>query len=108
MIKRVLAVLFVFLFTIGTAIAQERPCFTFKTFEKKLFKQYGEKKVWLGFPSEEQKEGNTIILYENIETKSWTMMIHVSDSNLLCFVATGENSMHTTPEKDTPKKGKQL
>jgi hypothetical protein len=105
--KLVLAVILSFLFITGSASAQKPTCMPTDEFDKMVEQKYGESKVWMGFPPYSQEQERILILYENEETLSWTVVIYMVKEKVSCYVASGENYIHIEP-KEPLKKGKEL
>ena len=96
---------FVFLlFSSTVVLAQQTPCFPTAEFEKIVAKKYKEQKVWMGFPPSDQLQERVLILYENEETRSWTVGILIGKKDIICFIASGDDFIHLEP-KAVIKKG---
>jgi hypothetical protein len=95
------------LFSCTAAYAQQTPCFPTVDFEKLAKKQYGEQKAWMGFSSSGEAQDRVLILYENEETRSWTVGILITKKDMICFIASGDDFIHLEP-KSVIKKGKKL
>jgi len=95
------------LFSSTVVLAQQAPCFSTVDFEKLVTKQYKEQKVWMGFPPADQLQERVLILYENEETRSWTIGLFISKRDTICFIAAGSDFIHIEP-KPPIKKGSKL
>ena len=102
--KLVLAVILSFLFITGSAFAQSPPCMPTDEFDKMVSEKHGESKAWMGFPPYSQGQERILILYENEETLSWTVVLYIIKDNMSCYVASGENYIHIE-SKEPLKKG---
>ena len=92
------------LFSYTVVSAQSTPCFPSVDFEKLAEKRYEEQKVWMGFPSSTETQESVLILYENEETKTWTIGLFLTKKDMICFVASGVDFIHLEP-KPVIKKG---
>ena len=95
------------LFSSTVVLAQQAPCFSTVDFEKLVTKQYKEQKVWMGFPPADQLQERVLILYENEETRSWTIGILMLQRDIICFIGAGSDFIHIEP-KPAIKKGAKL
>ena len=95
---------FVFLlFSSTVVLAQQTPCFPTAEFEKIVAKKYKEQKVWMGFPPSDQLQERVLILYENKETRSWTIGILMLQRDIICFIGAGSDFIHIEPKSDIKK-----
>ena len=92
------------LFSSTILFAQQAPCFSTVDFERLIEKQYKEQKVWMGFPPADQSQERVLMLYENEETRSWTIGVLTLKNDIICFVAAGSDFIHLEP-KSSIKKG---
>ena len=92
------------LFSYTVSYAQSTPCFPSVDFEKLAKTRYGEQKVWMGFSSSAEVQDRILILYENEETRSWTVGILIAKKDIICFIASGDDFIHLEP-KPVIKKG---
>ena len=92
------------LFSYTISYAQQTPCFPTVDFEKLAGKQYVEQKAWMGFSSSGEAQDRVLILYENEETRSWTVGLLITKKDIICFIASGDDFIHLEP-KPVIKKG---
>ena len=102
--KLMIAVILSSLFIMGSAFAQGSQCMPTDAFDKMAFERFGESKVWMGFPQLDKNESKVLILYENNETMSWTIVLYIVNDNMSCYVASGDDYIHIEP-KEPLKKG---
>jgi hypothetical protein len=95
------------LFSSTVVLAQRAPCFPTVDFERLIKKQYKEQKAWMGFPPSTEAQERVIILYENEETRSWTIGLYMPKKDIICFIAAGSDFIHIEP-KPVTKKGTKL
>ena len=95
------------LFSSTVVLAQRAPCFPTVDFERLIKKQYQEQKAWMGFPPSTEAQERVIILYENEETRSWTIGILMLQRDIICFIGAGSDFIHIEPKSDI-KKGTKL
>ena len=104
MLRGLIAGFVLLLFSYTDASAQSTPCFPTVDFEKLAKTRYGEQKVWMGFSSSAEVQDRILILYENEETRSWTVGILIAKKDIICFIASGDDFIHLEP-KPIIKKG---
>ena len=107
MLRGLIAGFVLLLFSSTVVLAQRAPCFPTVDFERLIKKQYKEQKAWMGFPPSTQAQERVIILYENEETRSWTIGVLTLKNDIICFVAAGSDFIHIEP-KSSIKKGTKL
>ena len=95
------------LFSSTVVFAQNVPCFPTVDFERLIKKQYQEQKAWMGFPPSTEVQERVIILYENEETRSWTIGLFMPKKDIICFIAAGSDFINIEP-KPVTKKGTKL
>ena len=106
---RLLILTFTLLFS-TSVLAQANsnsPCFPADTFKEKVTEEFGEQLVWMGLSSTKQVQNRIIVLYENEETRSWTLGLQMLQRDIVCFVASGGDFMHIEP-KPPIKKGTKM
>ena len=81
------------LFSSTVVFAQQVQCFPTVAFERLIAKQYKEQKAWIGFPPAAELQERVLILYENEETRSWTIGLYMPKKDIVCFVhSSGQNN----------------
>jgi hypothetical protein len=104
MLRGLIAGFVLLLFSSTVVLAQRAPCFPTVDFERLIKKQYKEQKAWMGFPPSTEAQERVIILYENEETRSWTIGLYMPKKDIICFIASGSDFIHIEP-KPPVKKG---
>jgi hypothetical protein len=102
--KLMIAVILSSLFIMGSAFAQGSQCMPTDAFDKMAFERFGESKVWMGFPKLDRNDSKVLVLYENKKTRSWTMVVLVTQDNMTCYIASGDDFIYIEP-KEPLKKG---
>ena len=106
---RLLILTFTLLFStsVFAQVNPNSPCFPADAFKEKVIEEFGEQLAWMGLPSTKQVQNRVLVLYENEETRSWTLGLQMMQSDTICFVASGGDFMHIEP-KPPIKKGTKM
>jgi hypothetical protein len=106
---RLLILTFTLLFSTSVLaqVTPRSPCFPADTFKEKVTEEFKEQLVWMGLSSIKEVQNRVLVLYENEETRSWTLGLQIMQKDIVCFVASGGDFMHIEP-KPPIKKGTKM